>query len=291
MNLFLTFICTISTSNLTFSPSTIWVDYDNNSEVSTCSSQTNPFVKLGGFPEPYKVIDNGDGYVYYNTETFRANYTDYSNLYLIHVETIFTPGYVAHANGETLSDGSSYKEYMLKRGYVHLGLKQYTEDDKIGGTISPKLMWPSSSSVTTTFTSSYSTALSKGISFSTGIEIGNGGSIVGTAGVSNTTSITFTYTESKSNTVSDPMLSNQYSPSDNKEAQWNFEVSDAETAGKLSYHLDTYYMFEMTNNAKNCNVDAFVLDYTVLFQSQYHFLLGIIDGWEFDNSVRIYCFI
>lgn len=293
MSLFLSFICTLSVASLSLSPSILNIEYNNNNmRSSTYSSTTSPFVNMGGYSEPYKILDCDDGYAYYNVEIFKAEYTPVSNLYLLHVETVFTPGCVARINNNVQNNGNSYKDYMLKRGYVHLGLKQYNENGAIGGEISPKLMWPSSSTVTTTFTSSYSTSTTITGTFGAGIELGNGGSIGVTANASNSTSLTFTYNESLSSVVDDPILSNQYSSSDNKEAQWSFEIINKDVAGKISYHLDTYYMFEMRNNATNCNADAFLFDYTVMYQGQYiGFLWQTYEGWVFDETVRVYCFV
>lgn len=291
MNLFMSFICLLSISDLSLSPAIVSISYDDTNVCSTYSTNENPFRCIGSYPAPYKVLDCDDGYAYYDLEIYKASYTSNSNLFLIHCETVFTPGYVARINNETQSNGNNYKEYMLKRGYVHLGLKRYNENNKLGGTIAPKLMWPSSSSVTTTFTSTYGVSSTIGGSFGRGIELGNGGSIAATANASNSSSLTFTYNQSLSSVVSDPVLSNQFSSSDYMEAQWSFEVLNKDVAGKLSYHLDTYYLFEMSKNTTNCGENAFTLDYSVMYQGQYiGFLWITYEGWQFDSSVHVSCF-
>lgn len=292
MNLFNAFVCLLSIGDLTMSPSLISVNYNSVNSINLTSTQNNPFVRIGGFLEPFKILENSDGYAYYNTEVYKANYTSTSNLYIFHAETVFTPGAVARINGEKQSNGKTYKDYMLDTGYVHLSLKQYKEGDAVGGDITSKLLWPSSSSVTSTFTSSFGNSLSNSFNLGGEVSLGNGGSLKLTTGASNQTSLTFSYNESTSSVVSDPMLSSQLSPSNSLEAQWTYQIVNKDIAGRLSYHLDTYYMFEMKTNAKNCNVDAFVLDYQIMFQNQYiGFLWATYDGWTFNNSVTIYNFI
>ena len=292
MGLFYSFICLLSASSLSISPTAVQVNKMNESTALVRTESTSPFSLLGGYPEPYKVLECDDGYVYYNLEIYKACYTIYSNLYLLHIESVFTPGYVANMNGDVQNNGNGYKKYMLKRGYVHIGLSRYEDDNRYGGTIYPKSMWPSSSTTSTTFTSSFGSSSTIGKSLGAGIELGNGGILSVTGNASNSSSLTFTYDESLSSVVSDPILSNQYSSSNNLEAQWSFEILNKDIAGKISYHLDSYYLFEMSNDAYNCNVDAFIIDYKVMFQGQYiGFLWATYEGWQFTSTVNVRSFI
>ena len=48
----------------------------------------------------------------------------------------------------------------------------------------------------------------------------------------------------------------QNSPSNSAQAQWSFETIGS-VAGKVTYHLNSFYLFEMDKTASNCNSDAF----------------------------------
>ncbi len=259
---------------------TIACDY-----VKSNARSNNIFNVLGGFDSPAKVLDYDDGYVVYDCEILKAAYTNQSNLYIVHTSTAFTPGYVARAN-----NNQSYKNYLLKSGYVHLTLEQVNQDGKTGGTIYPKNMWPKASDFTTTISSSVSYGSTIGKSFSGELSLGDGGKI--SCGDSTNSALTFSFTKSMSTISDDPFVSTQLSSDSVNEAQWNFEVINRDLAGKATYAFDQYFMFEMKTDANNCNEDAFILKYSVKFQGQYQgFFWAWYDGWEFTNTVNISCFL
>lgn len=251
----------------------------------TNARSNNVFNVLGGFDSPAKVLDCDDGYVVYDCEILKAKYTNQSNLYIVHTSTAFTPGYVARAN-----NNQSYKNYLLKSGYVHLTLEQVNQDGKIGGTIYPKNMWPKSSDFTTTISSSVSYGSSIGKSFSGELSLGDGGKI--SCEDSTNSTLSFSFTKSMSTISDDPFVSTQLSSDSVNEAQWNFEVINRDLAGKTTYAFDQYFMFEMRTDAIDCNENAFILKYSVKFQGQYQvFFWAWYDGWEFTNTVNISCFL
>lgn len=249
----------------------------------------NGFDTLGGFPNA-KIIDCKDGYVYYNLDISKTKYTNKSNLYLVHTLTQFTPGYVTKLNNVPNYDQSR----SLGRGYVHLALEQYKDSEKnaLGSKISPKEYWPRSSTYTTSITSTFGATVSINSSIEQGVEIGNGGSLGASATENKGSSLSFTFSKALSSVTDDPRLSTQTSPTNVNEAQWSFEVINKDVAGKTTYYLDTYFLFEMDNYSyQNANCDSFILTYSLLFVSSYKTLWWWNDGYDYTNSIRIGCFL
>lgn len=281
----------IITLSMLFNYSFCYVDYKINSinTIDNYSSNTT-FSLLGGFPSKALVLDCKDGYVYYNMDVYKLPYTSKSNLYLIHVITDWTPGYIAYKNTNTKYDESR----SLSKGYVHLTLERYSDEDKsaYGSKITPKAMWPLSSNVETTITSSYGLSLMSNNGLEKGLNLGEGGSISLNKTSSNSTALTFSYNKSQSSTADDPWLSSQTNSENVLEAQWYFEIQNKEIAGRITYTLETYYLFEMDNYSYiNANKDAFILNYSVEFISAYQFLWWWNDGYAYTSNVKIYNFI
>ena len=260
--------------------STIYIEYD---QISIQSSIESPFRRLGGFDRA-KVLDCDDGYVYYYTEILKSPFTSESDLYLAHVVTEFTPGHVARLNGDT-----SYKDYNLSNAYVHLNLEQYSENGKKGGEIAPKDFWPKSSSFTTTITSSFGGSIDMGLSSEVGIEIGNGASLSAKKG--SDFGISLQFDKSMSTTVEDPVLSSQFAADNKYEVQWSISSENTEVSGSVTYTLESYYLFEMSNDVTNANRDSFILTYEVMYQGAYKLVWWWQDGWTFNSEVRISCFL
>ncbi len=211
----------------------------------------------------------------------KSSFTSESDLYIVHTSSAFTPGCVARVNGE-----SKYKDYLLKRGFVHLTLERINENGKVGGTIYPKAMWPQSTSFTTTISTSTSTTSSLGRDYSA--EIGDGASLKS----ANSYGLTFSFDKSVSSISSDPRISAQFSSESIMEAQWNFEVINRDMAGKTTFSFEQYFLFEMKKDANGCNSDAFIVNYSVNYQGQYQgFLWAWYDGWSFDKTTKITCFM
>ena len=268
----------VSFGNKTFSNATIVYD-----AITNHSSAVSPFRRIGGLSRN-KVLDCDDGYVYFYTETYKAPFTSRSDLYIEHTVTEFTPGHVTRNNGD-----DSYKDYNLSNGYVHLKLERYSEDGKEGGEIAPKDYWPKSTSFTTTISSSFGGSTNLDFSSETGVEIGNGASISRKEG--NGAGITLSFDKTVSTVMEDPTLSSQFSSNDKNEAQWSISSQNKSIAGSVTYCLDTYYLFEIASEVKNANRDAFILTYEFMYQGTYKVLWWWQDGWTFNASVRISCFL
>jgi len=271
--------------------STLTPNYNLGYSLTSASSRSigNGFDTLGGFSNA-KIIDCKDGYVYYNLDISKTEYTDKSNLYLVHTLTQFTPGYVTKLNNIPNYDQSR----SLGRGYVHLALEQYRDLDKnaVGSVISPKEYWPRSSTYTTSISSTFGATVSYNSSIQQGVEIGNGGSIGASVSKNSGTALSFSFSKTMSSVTDDPRLSTQNSPTNPNEAQWSFEIINKDVAGKTTYYLDTYYLFEMDNYSyENANCDSFILTYSLLFVSSYKTLWWWNDGHDYTNSIRISCFL
>lgn len=251
--------------------------------IVTRSLMGSPFRKLGGFDRA-KVLDCDDGYVYYYTETYKAPFTPNSDLYLEHFVSEFTPGHMARLNGN-----NAYKDYNLSNGFVHVTLEQYSENGKRGGKIAPKEFWPKSTSFTTTIGSSFGGSINLGLSSEAGVQIGNGTSIFGKQ--EGNAGLTLSFDKSASTVMTDPVLSSQFSSSNHYEVQWSISSQNKPVAGSVTYTLDSYYLFEMSNDVINANRDAYIATYDVMFQGTHKVIWQWFDGWTFNSSVRISCFL
>lgn len=230
-----------------------------------------------------KLIDFPDAYVYVNYNLKKFKYTENSDLYLLNVIAEFTQGVVAKTNGEHTSAGENYKNYYLNTGYLHVSVSQFEDDGNKGGSITPKAYWPSSSSVTTTFTSTYGTSLTNSSSLESGIELSSDATLSLNIGNKNETSLTLYYEETTSSTADDPRLSSQTSSDDPKERQWSYFVQGYKTAGALTYQINSYYLFEMSKT-DYYRRDVFNLEIEVQTINM-HYILGFKDdGWEVKGT-------
>ncbi|MBO8427883.1 MAG: hypothetical protein IAC58_05000 [Firmicutes bacterium] len=233
--------------------------------------------------EPLKLIDFPDAYVYVNYNVKKFRYTENSDLYLLNVSAEFTPGVVAKANGEHTSAGEDYKKYYLNTGYLHVAVSQFEDDGNKGGSITPKAYWPSSNSVTTTFTSTYGISLAFSSSLESGIELSPESLLTISVGSKNETSLTLHYEESTSSTTDDPKLSSQTSSNNPMERQRSYSVQGYKTAGAITYPINSYYLFEMSKT-DYYRRDVFNIEIEVQTINM-HYILGFKDeGWEVKGT-------
>ena len=253
------------------------------SDVVCQEDENSIFYRYSGYSSPAKDLDCDDGYIFYNFEVFRANYTTVSDLYLVHTNSSFIPGSVARRNGN-----DNYKDYKLKHGYVHLILQRATTDSGgIGGSIVPKAMWPKSTDFQTTISSSYSSnyVFSNSSGLESGCDLGSGATLKSDR--SNSLSISFD--KSKTTISSDPVLSAQFSPNSSMEAQWSFQVQNAEPVGDTTFTFDQYFLFEMKNDASGVSSSAFDVLYSVNFCGQFKTLWWYNEGSDFYSTTTIRC--
>ena len=226
------------------------------------------------------LINNSDGYTTLQYSIWKAPYTDSSSLWLFQSYLSFTPGYVASQFGSSYSSGA-----YLGKGTIQVKLRPYSAfaGNAQGGTIYLSEYWPRSTDVTTTVTSSVSTTLSGSIEMQAGVgySTGNGASISLTN--TTTTQLSFTWTKSLSSVLSDPALSAQLIPTGTTEkiASWYYEVQNPNTAGKLTYHLDSFVMFEIGNNNYNCSQNCFHYEIEVHTWDYYQGWWGV---WNFGTE-------
>ena len=218
-----------------------------------------PFNEFGVIPQK-KAIDVVDGYVYYYTDFYMSSFSDESSLILIHTNASFTPGYTARQNNTKREDGSDYADVRLKRGYIHMTANQYVNGNDYGGDITLKQFWPKSSSVTTTIETTYGQSININGDFDKGVSIGgNGFEAKIDAGLG--LGLEFSYIKTISSTSEDPIVSSQQSSSDHNCVQYNFEVLYRETAGKITYNFDTYYLYEVSHESEGVFFES--IDFTI----------------------------
>jgi len=265
---------------------------DNQILMLKSSDDMGAFSYIGGYPSKAKILDSIDGYAYYNLEIFKVNYSDKSNMFLIHVETEFTPGVNAVLNGETQYNGSMY----LGEGYVHITpQKYYVSSSKHGADLVSKSFWPKSSNFSTTVTSSF------GGSFSVSRAIASGGTLSLNEGVSlsqsNSTNakLTLNYSKSLSTLMDDPFISTQTASNNYDTAEWSYQVVNFGVAGAATYTLNTYCMFELNDSSYlGTNCDAFNLKLDFMSRARWHYVF-FVDQYsaqnEYTSSCNVGCFL
>lgn len=271
-----TAILVISLLSINITP--ISNQYNTQLTRSTYSSST--FYQIGS-SEKVKAIDFKDGYVYYQIGIYKSEYTEKSNLYLFNVNMEFVPGHVANLNGDKSYDKGRY----LSKGNLRFYVERYinSENEKQGPSFVFKESWPTSSTFTSTFSSSYGFNLSLSDLFTTGIEIGNGASLKVENQIG--TTLGFSFDKTHSTVVESPILSTQTSPNNPNEQQWSFSVpgSDHKYSGAVTYHLDTYYLFEMDNYSYiGDNENAFIAHVDISCKMQY----SIIGNWTAEGDTK-----
>lgn len=296
MNIFVSLLCaTALTTNCSVSNYNYYhvtKITDNSLTTLSATDENNSFILIGHSSAPVLTLECDDGYVYHYMEIYKASYTSNSDLYLAKIQNSFTPGHVAVVNGTTKTNGEAFKDYYLRRGYVHMGLSRYFDEAYYGPNISIKAMWPTSSSFSTTITSSFGFNAQFSNEFQQGVSFGDGIIIQADVGSSNSTALTINFSKTVSTTSENPFLSAQYSADNNFEAQWNFDFTDIRSAATaVTYTFNTYLLFEMDKSYYGCSRDAFILDYNIMFQG-FYYMMGIftIEGWEFFGGFRIYNF-
>lgn len=255
-------------------------------ERSLTSENSTPFRFMGASSTPQKIIDCDDGYVYYYTEIYKTEFTSNSDLFLVKVTTSFTGGHTARQNGTLQSNGKQYKDYYLKRGYIHATLVVPSDGSNHGANIYPKQYWPRSNDVQMNISSSVGGESTMPSEFSGMVNLGNGASI----GAKRGNSLTYKFSLSTSYVTADPIMSAQYG-STSDEVQWSFQVSSIKSpAASMTYTLDSYILFEMDKNYSGYNRNAFTLNLNFLYAGQFRNFFGVWDGWEFKGGHSIACF-
>jgi len=264
--------------------------------VQSISTNSSSFTFLGGSPSFLKIIDCIDGYVYYKLDVYQAPYTENSNLYLIHTETMFTPGYQAVQNHDT---GNYVDRARIGKGFVHLTLERYKESSKgaAGNCLESKLLWPNSSSYKTTVSSSYGVNMNFSFDRTRGVELDDGGNLSAKTGDNEGTEIDFSFNRTSSTVTDNPQISTQFCSSNYNQGQWYYELVHSgkddtpNIVGKSTYSLQSYMLFEMENNASiNCPKESFIVTYDVMYSCLYFKYYNWRYGTEWSSSLRVTCF-
>lgn len=200
------------------------------------------------------------GYIVYHIAVAQYVVNSTSILYIVTINNSFTPGFVATQNGET-----GYDNYKIKGGYVHMTVEQaydaneeYFYGKRWGNVPYKKDFWPINSPAVCTINSSLQAGVNLGYSFENGFSLDNI-SISENRNIGR--NISFGY--SKSITRPEPALSVQLNSENTSECEWSFyyEEKAAET-----YHLQSNYMFEISNSRNEMFIGDFrlKLDYKLI---------------------------
>ena len=260
-----------------------------NEESLVRVEEPEPLRSIDGFSlvahssAPQKVIDCVDGYVYYYSEIYLADYTNDSYLVVDRVLTEVTPGCVAAANNPSAGYDSSRH---VSSGYVHFDVEKFVYgNNEIGGDVHYLCSWPASSNFSTTYTSSWGSTLSGSSQWLTGVSLGNGMNL--TAQNSYSTGLSFSFNYSLSTVSSDPVLSKQQAPSSSTETQWSYVTQNKQSAGAVTYSLESFYVFEIRKNAVNAAAYRHYVHLSIRSIWAYPFLWWWNDGTPYDYSVTI----
>lgn len=237
-------------------------------------SEEEAFRPMAWTSRPVTALSLSYGYITLEYDISRADFTENSALYLAHAKVSFVPGYAAHQNGFEYVDGVPFEENAyLKSGFVQLELVDSGSSGHAKGT--PKAMWPNSSDFQTTFSSSYGGTLSISNTLESGLELGNGGILKANVGGSTTTGMSLSFSKQTSTLTDDPYVSAQYENNNPYCASWNYEVVEAEIAGKVTYTIDVYLLTEITSNGGSGELVSFKI--TSCFNLQQKRLFGWSD--------------
>lgn len=244
---------------LCFSTCSICNNFDyTNSKVDLPKYSYNDHSNIPGFTWSYGVNDremhssSNKGYFYYDSDVYFSQFTTVSRLYLIHNKCQFTSGYIANINGNP--DFDSF--FDLWSGYVHTSASKVTNGGYHSSSITMKSCWPQSSDFTSVVTSSFGVNYTIQRDIEAGTDLSSGLTITSKT----TNSFSFLFDRSVAVQSPEPYLSGQYSPTNSKEAQWNYQYN---AVGKATYTLDTYYLFEVKNDASAYQDYSFKFDVSV----------------------------
>lgn len=239
------------------------------------SSSTSTFRHFAGTGENRVRAEHSVGYFVYDLDAYIADFTICSSLILVKVTAEFTSGWVAGQNGHTEYNSM----YDIWSGYIHLAPFQVEEDGGArSSSVYPLITWPITSERTVTVTSGFSSTYNFG--FSSSMEaIADG--VGAKAGVNG--GVSFSFSESVAVSGPEPTLSSQWAPSssdpkykDRREWSFNFHAVNAPT-----YHLETFYLFEVKNDAIDFNDFGFALQIDVRMTCVAY------QGWWWESQVPV----
>lgn len=231
-------------------------------------------------------IDNSDGYLVYRYDVYKTSYTNNSILVLIRHYLQFVPGYVASNYNSSYFNGS-----YTGKGYFSVVYSKYqTNSYAFGGDLTLKESWPRSSSVTATIGSTYGSTLSSSLENKIGISYGFGNGAEGSFSSASTTTVSYSWSESASNVVSNPILSAQSMPDEANGYYWIYEITALDNGGsanasqRLTYQLEAYSLLEIRKNAINVAESAFFMDLEFRMQNTYWHSGWFIHEWRYGTQ-------
>lgn len=198
------------------------------------------------------------GYIVYHIAVSQYTVDDESIIFIVSVRNSFVPGIVAQENGE-----SDYDKFKNRKGYVHMTVEQaydateeYFYGRRWGNVPYKKDYWPINNPSVVTITSSIQAGKTMGYSFKNGFSTSG---ISSGLDINESYNISFGY--SKAITKSEPALSVQVNSSNTDKCEWNYKYANDASE---TYHLDTNYMFEISNSCNGLFVGDFrlKLDYS-----------------------------
>lgn len=197
------------------------------------------FTYCYGYEQKVLACKNQYGYIYYDMDLYYTPFTSVSNLYLIHVKGEFTSGYVANKTGQSGFNSM----YDLDGGMISIKVKQVVTNMHRSSSLTTLIGAPNSSNINTTVISQYGSSLTLGSQFQAGVSLSNISlqkiSSIG-LNISQSTSI--------SSVSQDPIISHQTDSEDINKDSWLFTYA---SYGRITYQLDTYYLFEAKGDGAN----------------------------------------
>lgn len=205
------------------------------------------------------------GYAVYRIGVSKYSAGDNSQLYIASIRTSFVPGSVANTNG----DSSFYNNSRNKSGYVHMTVEQaYDSNEKdtygirYGGLTYKKDYWPLNEPGVVSISSSVQAGLNFGYSFTNGFSK-DGLSISQNVNLG----LNVSYSYSKTITTTNPALTVQSSFPNTDAIQWSYSYAESR-GSEETYHLQTFYMFELSNLRNSMRIGDFRLKINIMFGSR-----------------------
>lgn len=219
-----------------------------------CTSNNTPTTFVNCVAEREYINKFSDkGYIVYHISVSKYIVNSDSIIFIVSLNNQFVPGIVAKKNNE-----SGYDSYKNQEGFVHMTVEQaydaneeYMYGKRCGNIPYKKDFWPINEPGVVAITSSINTGLTMGYSFENGFSLED-------ASVKDNRNIgaEISYGYSKTITKTEPALSAQVNSSNPSICEWYYTYSkDAEE----TYHLNTNYMFEISNSPRDMLIGDFRL--------------------------------
>lgn len=184
-----------------------------------------------------KLDDDYIGYAYADLAIYSLPFTETSRIYVVKVDYSITSGYVANKSGEKFNGADYDVNYDLLNGTLYTSIKRAGSGEMKSSSYNFIDVFPKSSSMNATYTSSYGTQTSTNF----GTKLSLDGLMISVSGARQ-----ISYSCSKTLSVSEPVVSSQASSTDYQKKTLYYEYNSSLHLPSLN--LTHYILLEVKND-------------------------------------------